>query len=359
MRAPDKGKARSNERGSMVIFAAIGMVGLSGLAALALDAGYMMVTRAEIQNVADVGANSGTLELARIYEDLPESYDFKNHTLSDADKGRITAAVNAFSTQNSAAGQSISIGAGDIELGVWDRASRSFTATNTGVTAVRVKARRDNTTNGVVSTLMGSVIGVQDFSTTASAMGGISGPSTLGAGEGEFPVGIDESWFLARNSPCGTNSAIEFHPTGTLVGCAGWHTFEDAPANANKLKSILTQMKSDSYTSPELQVGETYYNFTGGTVTSALQKARLLYDTKKDSNGNWLVHIPVYQAQGCSNPHGWLKIIGVAAATIYDVDDKGGDKGIRANVSCDIIRTGKPGGPSDYGVLVARSQFLQ
>ncbi len=343
----------------MVVFAALAMIALSGVAALAIDAGLMMVSKAEIQNVADVGANSATIELGRIYEDLPTTYDYRNYTLSPVDKLRVAYSVNQFSTQNEAAGKSIWVGVSDIDFGRWDGASRSFVETDTGVTAVRVKARRDEQTNGVVSTLLASVLGVDKFAVTASSMGGLSGPRTLNRGEADFPVAIDESWFSSRDSPCGTNSSIEFHPTGTLVGCAGWHTFEDAPANAKKLRDILRGMEDNTFESPEFTVGETYFNFTGGTVTSALKAAEDLYEAKKDAFGNWLVHIPVYQASNCSNPEGWIKIVGVAAATIYEVDDHGGDKSIRANVSCDIIREGKPGGPSEYGVLAARTRFVQ
>lgn len=347
---------RATNKGSILLMAAAALLMLGGVAAVAIDTGYMMVSKAEIQNVADVSSNSGTLELARIYGELDHQTDVKYYTLSSYEKSRIVRKINEFSKQNEAAGRAISIADSDAEFGHWE--GNSFVKSDTGVKSVRVKARRDASANGLVTTLMAKMVGMDEFAVAGQSAGALSGAASLAGGKAEFPVGIDETWFSNHDSPCGGNSLIKFYPTGTTEGCAGWHTFTDSPANANKLKSILTGMMDNSFSSPEFVVGETSFMFTGGTVASALQKAEDLFEVKKDSNGEWRVLLPVYEAQNCKNPTGWIKIVGVASATITGVTAKGGKKELDARVSCDITRFAKPGGP-DYGVLSSRPQIKQ
>jgi hypothetical protein len=353
-----------SEKGFVMLFAALSLVMLGGIAALGIDSGYMMVSKAEIQNVADVSSNSGALELARVYGDLGNDTDFKYYTLSSADKTRVVNQINAFSKQNEAAGQPIQIAPSDAEFGHYD--GNNFVQSDTGVRSVRVKARRDENVNGVVTTLMASVLGRDNFSVTGDSAGALSGAASLKAGKADVPIGIDESWFGLHDSPCGGDSRIDFHPTGTPQGCAGWHTFTSAPANASKLKSIIRGMKDGSFSSPEFQVGEDSFMFTGGTVNSALRDFEDLYQANKDAAGEWLVHLPVYASQDCSNPSGWIKIVGVAAATITNVTASGGGSnksssstgkaGVEARVSCSITRFAEPGGP-DFGTLSSRPQL--
>ena len=48
--------------------------------------------------------------------------------------------------------------------------------------------------------------------------------STAGPGGLPIPVGISQAWFKsATGDYCNQN--IKFHPTGSMEGCAGWHTY--------------------------------------------------------------------------------------------------------------------------------------
>ncbi|MFT4572715.1 MAG: hypothetical protein ACI8TX_001945 [Hyphomicrobiaceae bacterium] len=141
-----------------------------------------------------------------------------------------------------------------------------------------------------------------------------------------------------------------------LASVAGWHRFEDAPANANKLKAIPTEIESGTFVSPELITGETYYNFSGGTVASSLKKAEKAFQAQKDADGKWLVYLPVFEADDCANPHGWLKIVGVATAIITNIKPTGQKKN-DAEIQCDVVMFGKGGGP-DYGTSVGTRQIV-
>ncbi len=339
-----------SERGSISIFAGVAAVTLLGFSALVLDVGYMLVTNAELQNAADSGAAAGNRELGRIYEELG-NVDITEYTLTMEDETRIYQRVNQFSQRNEAAGVSISVLTSDVSYGDWDKSTNTFAETRTGVNAVQVKARRDSEANGVVSTLLSHVLGRDEFGVNADAGATVLPARKLPRGKVDFPVGISRAWFEAKNSPCGGDTAITFYPTGTLQGCVGWHTFQRDPANAWALKDILHNMINNQFESPEIVAGETELIFTGGTVDSALKVAEDLYYTKRDSNGEYLVHLPVYDYDDCSNPEGWIRIVGIATAVITNIDDHGGDKRIDARIECDVLGFGEGGGP-DYGTLV-------
>jgi hypothetical protein len=69
-----------------------------------------------------------------------------------------------------------------------------------------------------------------------------------------------------------------------------------------------------------------------------------LYDANKDPvTGEWDVKIPVYDSDDCSNPNGTILIVGFATATVTQVIEAP-DKQIIAEVTCDEIIDGRPGG---------------
>lgn len=343
------------QRGATSIFFAFAALALLGMSALAVETGYMMVTRAELQNVADVATASANRELGRIYEEAG-NVDINDYRLTDYEKARVMLAANKFSLKNDAAGRRIFVQPADFKFGKWDGSSRSVSQSDYGVTSISVAARRDASANGAVTTLLAGVAGMDSFEAKVDAAARVSPVKKLPAGMAEFPVGIASHWFESKDSPCGPDSQIKFYPTGTLESCAGWHTFQDEPANALQLKTILSGLRSGTWTSPDLTVGETSFIFTGGTVASALQEAERLFNEKKDANGEWLVHLPVYEASDCANPTGWVKIVGVATAVISNVTPTG-TKTIDAEVQCDVLMFGKGGGP-DYGTTVGLSQMV-
>ena len=53
-------KGHMKEAGQVIPMAAVMMVGLLGVAALAVDLGYLYVVRNELQNVSDAGALAGS-----------------------------------------------------------------------------------------------------------------------------------------------------------------------------------------------------------------------------------------------------------------------------------------------------------
>ncbi len=258
------------QKGAMAVLAGFAVVGMLAFAAVVADVGYMMVTKTELQNVADVSADSAILELSRIYDGLgktnPDTY-----TLTATDKARVLDAINRIANQNTVAGMPVDVIPDDIIYGRWEYANGGmsnniiFTQTETGPTAISVRARRDESANGVVDTLMSSFLGVNDFRATAEASAALTPLSVLPEGRIELPVGISESWFQTRRDsglpPCGEQADLQFYPIDDWSGCVGWQAFDTWPADAAGLESIVRGIADGTYLSPEVRVGETELEF--------------------------------------------------------------------------------------------------
>ena len=61
----------NREKGQVLALGVVMMVGLVGVAALAVDVGYFFVTRNQLQNVADGSALAATRTLGNIYQGIP------------------------------------------------------------------------------------------------------------------------------------------------------------------------------------------------------------------------------------------------------------------------------------------------
>ena len=333
----------SNERGVAAVVMALMIFVLTALASFAIDVGYALVTHNELQNIADAGALAATRQLGVVYAGLtPEQQKDKTRSLTADERAQMLAVLHKVAGLNKAGGKSgIVISASDISMGTWDFSTKTLNPTFVRPTAVSVTARRDGNANGPIRTFFASVMGVSEMNVAASATATLGPLGSLAPGEGGIPVGISKRWF-DEGRACG--DAIKFHPTGTLDGCAGWHTFKDGPANANGLKKILAGLEDGSYTSPAITAGQTELEFTGGTLASAFDAMKSLYDAKKDpGTGEWEVKIPVYDSDDCSNPSGTIKIVGFATAKVTQVIEAP-EKQIIAEVTCDEIIDGRPGG---------------
>ncbi len=334
----------NNEQGATAVLVAVLIFFLTAMASFAVDLGFAWVTQNELQNIADASALAGTSELGAIYSNLtPSEQKDTNRTLSSMEKARILAKITEVAGLNKAGGKSgITIDlAADVNIGTWSFATKTVTTTLTRPTAVTVTARRDNNANGPIRTFFANVMGFSEMSVAATATAALGPVGTINPGESNIPVGISKRWF-EEGRECG--DSIKFHPTGDLDGCAGWHTYTEGPANAAKLEKILTGLADETYTSPEMKAGESYVEFSGGTIASAFDAMKNLYETHRDPNTlEWDVKIPVYDSDDCSNPSGAIKIVGFVSATVYQVVEAP-DKQIIARVTCDEIQDGRPGG---------------
>ena len=354
-----------DERGATAIIVGILMVVFISLAALAVDIGYAMVTRNQLQNIADGAALAGASELGATYSGM-NSVDIMTYV--PPNPGPIHTAAKNVASMNRAGGVSgITIDDTDIEIGRWgaDGLGGWVFTTSPGMTApdaVRATVRRDAGSNGPITTFFARIFGRDTVSITAYAIAALTGPDEIDECELFMPVGIAAAWFEFMNEDRGTfcDQDIQFHPTGDMTGCAGWHTFDSWPSNASKLAQLLED-KAAGDCSDGQRVGDDLV-FGGGTVGSAFDEIKALFDLMKvcDDTANcpdnwdldtnpetWTTHVVIYDLWDCSNPSGYLGILGFATVEINKVLETP-EKEIGATLKCLDYAEGHGGGGA-YG----------
>lgn len=126
------------------------MTFLLGAVASALDLGYLFLVRTQLQVAADSAAMAGTAIMIE----------------SDGDA---TATAQSFAGQHLAGSQAVELRRADVEFGTWDFEARQFTPSTPRQNAIRVTARRDETSGGEVSLFFAQVFGIQSQGVRAEA----------------------------------------------------------------------------------------------------------------------------------------------------------------------------------------------
>jgi hypothetical protein len=216
--------------------------------------------------------------------------------------------------------------------------------------AVRVVSRRDPSTNGAISTFLGSVVGLTSVSVGAVATADMSAVGQTAPGQLDVPFGISQFYF---DSGFGCGDVIEFYPSnGTPQSCAGFTTFDQAPSNDRTLRTIIGGMANGTYTTPATTSGSTSLQFTNGTMSTPTWDALInLFNINKDAGGGWDVFVPVYQGTDCS-PSGPIPIVGYAEARITHVQGNPNAQ-ILATVQCNIFEGNTIGGGPPYGPVLS------
>ena len=341
-------------RGAVAVTVAIVLVVLLGFGALALDISNAMIARNELQNVADASALAGARQLGLIYAALPTTTPYTGNVLSNP--AAVTGAVTAVASVNQARQVLVSINASDVVIGVWNSTSRTLTPGNVGATAVRVTARRDSGTNGPVATWLAGIMGINSMNVVATATAALTGTGVLQPGESNAPFGLDE---LIFNNPAYCGTPIQFYPTNNPPqGCAGWHTFDQSPPNAHTNRVTIQGLTPNppTYTSPQIQAGQTSLEYIGGNLATNLPDLQNLYIAKRVPDASspngwcWNVKVPVYGNNACANPNTPMMTIGFASACVWQILAPPAGQQIDARVTCGQVTQGQGGGGS-FGML--------
>ena len=386
-----------NQAGVSAVIIAIVLTMLIGFTALAVDVGYMYVTKNELQNVADAAALAGAGYLGSIYE--TKSYDEQQtHEFLRSD---IEFVAQQVAFKNQAAKMKIVINDADVIIGTWDGSTLTVMADPiVGPDAVRVIARRDGIANGPILTFFARIFNINAVNVSADATAALTGPATVG--ELKVPFSLSEN-----NFPNDCMDPIIFSPTAE--SCAGWHNFFDAinaSAMADKLLGLIQgdgeaypdhvpplvngpdwleanfdmNAPPDAEVTPEAGIGDEF-NHQGGTVASLFLGGRLgnrdddinlpeeiigdakhpapfpaLFDyfRRRDDDGNdsiWTSTVPVYEDdEVCENPNDAIPIVGFAMIEIH-MPNPPPDSSVSVNVYCKLIFIDGRGGGGGYGNL--------
>ncbi len=141
------------EDGGIAIVVAAGLAMLLGCAAIAVDVSYLYVERNRLQIAADAAALAGANKLPDETEARLAAIEFAGRNMPDTMHGTV-------------------LDSDDVEIGVWDKLSRSFTVGATPPNAVRVATRRGGGNGNPVSLFFGRLLGVSTMNLSASAVAG-------------------------------------------------------------------------------------------------------------------------------------------------------------------------------------------
>jgi len=258
-----------DQKGVVAIIVAISLVALFGITALSVDIGYMMVSRNELQNIADGSALTGARRLGEYYRTMSYA-DQQNYVVSADQENQIISDAQNLALKNGARGEAITLLNNDIEIGTWASdpvtGNLVFTQTLTQPNAVRVTARRDNLANGPVGTFFARVIGINSYPVTGTATAALTGQGSVGEGDLELPVGISEYFFNNPNNPDYCDDTIAFSPANSPDSCAGWTSYDIDPSNDITVRRICDEV--EGYENGGVDVNETEFEFIGGDLST-------------------------------------------------------------------------------------------
>ena len=282
-----------NRKGMTAILVSVVLMILLGFAAMAVDVGYFMVTRNELQNIADATSLYGARWLGNHYEGITPA-EQQSYV---CDPAQIITGAQEVGLENYAGGlDGITIDAGDVRIGKWNSSlTPPFTETLNQPDAVSVIARREVGTNGPISSIFAKVFGFDTFDVNADATAALTGQGTTGEGDLELPVGISECFFLPPEEAAGCqdrgcNDFVQFSPANDPDSCAGWTSWEYG-SNDITIRRILDEV--DGYESPETAVGESAVNFIGGDLSTPTFDAMMHLYRRKGYDYDPVTDLPI------------------------------------------------------------------
>jgi len=339
-----------NQRGVTIIVVAILIVVLLGFVALAVDIGYVMVARNELQNAADAAALAGARRMGQNY------HDGVDQSTSCAEN--VTSVAQNTASKNKAAGMNLAedISAGNVvtSIGKWDPTkppNERFTITCDYPNAVKVVAKREGgTTNGPIGTFFAPIFKLINPSSPdtvnvgATACAALSGPCEE---KPTIPLGIGMSWFTNLHA---NNFCTQIALNDTMSSCAGWTNLADKPYKQQDVQDLL----ENPTTIPTIKA-EDYVEFGGGTTTPILNDLIAIFNSTTWDSANktfnadgtvatWKISVIVFEDLGiCGNPNERSKVLGFATILITGIQTEGSNKGPYGVVQCFLTKEGRGG----------------
>lgn len=334
--------AQRAQRGAIGVMMPFLIVTMTALGALAVDVGYLMVVRNELQNAADAAALAGA---AGLYTGTAPNW------------------TNGISKGQSAISLNYSGGAklvdGSVQAGYWDL-TRSWSSTQSSpptlsqanppnytnyAPAVQVTISRSASNNGgPVTTWLASIFNGGAASIQATAVAVIAPPGQVVAGATPLPMVISSCLY----------SQFFNATTGQPVTTNFWigSSYHYGPCESGQWTSFFSSTNSDSFTkgvidgtnaSPAMSIGDKVWVQTG-TKTN-------LFDEVNSQLAGTTVLIPVVNDPTGTgfNTNGQMSI--VAFAAFYIVSAAGGSsKGVYGHFVDNYKANGSGGGAGpNYG----------
>ncbi len=145
-----RSKPRRSRRGVTLILSVFLLGLVLVMAGFAIDVGYIVLTRTQLQSASDSAAMAAVASMGLT-------------------RGEMVAVADEYAGYHVAAGSPIDLESDDVEYGVWDIEARTFTPTAEPGNAVRVTTRVDES-HGTPSLFFGQLFNQFDFTQKASAV---------------------------------------------------------------------------------------------------------------------------------------------------------------------------------------------
>ena len=151
MKITSRHRERKAPRGVIIVLSAVMLVVVCAMLALAVDVGYIMLTRGQLQNTADSAALAAAAYIP-------------------TDAAVASAQAQQFAAYHSVAGKAVGPESVAVEFGSWDAATRTFIPSVFPGNAIRVTAERSVNHGGQIPLFFAPVLGIRDFACRASAV---------------------------------------------------------------------------------------------------------------------------------------------------------------------------------------------
>jgi Flp pilus assembly protein TadG len=181
-------RTNRSRRGAAIIYVTLTLTAMVGFCSLAVDVGRAQVAKTELRRVADSAARSAVLGIAT------------NSSYADAAN---------IASYNKVDGTPVTLKPGDVVLGYWDTATRTFTAGGSPTNAAKVTVRRTKANGNPITCYFAQVLGFPTVDVSASSVAMIIPPvdidDTIQATANPFlsamPAGSEASNINPHNSP--------------------------------------------------------------------------------------------------------------------------------------------------------------
>lgn len=321
-----------NNRGVMAVIVALLFIVFLGIAALAVDVGYLYMAKNQLQNAADAAALAGARQLGH-------------------DLGVITNVsqkAKEIAKGNNVAGEYLGDDNIQIEIGKWAWIDKTLDTTSSHPNAVRVNATK------LINTFFGRFVGRDTVSISAKSTASLTAVSSGSSGA---PFVISQDWF---KNGCPTDFyQINSNGSGS---CIAWYG-----KNKNDVDFDCIYRGNHTGDCSPTKVTVPLSKITNGTIqnifngcsctgkdinclTCLFNTMRLLNDPAKGDFDNdpatWTT-VALVVDMPCNSSAKNAKIVGFATITIKDM----GSKTLNINAVCDVVKDDPGGGTLDGGNL--------
>lgn len=352
-----KNISKINDRGVTAIVIALLMLVFLGVAALAVDVGYLYMARNQLQNAADAAALAGARQLGYLFKNHINGADaqgtLQEPNITGNPDGVKTVAI-ATAKANKVTASELETTDIDVKIGRWSFVDKKLTETNDRPRAVQVHTHRQNTHG--IGTFFARLLGrdVVDVSAIATAT-----LLPVPSGTPEAPFVIAQDWFTWN---CSTPNLI-WNVSSNDASCAAWWG-----QNKNDVKPRIQCVYADNC--PVMVAGDSAGPITNGQIANIYYKKNetltlvALFDYMKtrDDDGNpntWTTIAPVVNLQ-CARPStgtSYPNVVGFATITISIPNPD--EQNVYISTNCNVMQDMHGGGSIDGTDLATLPSLVQ